>query len=160
MATQTAGLSTAKAILNWNWNIWIRKFSIWVHLFPLRLWDFSSMQRYFISIGNNLIEWGQANKYRLAIVVALFGLLKLASELPYLNLVLADPFLIFAPPLALLILIVRVKDAKIIILTTCLFLFAYVFFILGWIEIAEDIANYIYVILFFLIVREIVESKA
>ena len=118
------------------------------------------MQRYFISIGNNLIEWGQANKYRLAIVVALFGLLKLASELPYLNLVLADPFLIFAPPLALLILIVRVKDAKIIILTTCLFLFAYVFFILGWIEIAEDIANYIYVILFFLIVREIVESKA
>jgi|SRR3990167_5472685 len=109
------------------------------------------------SIYQGVVNWIRENRFDLFVVGIVFTVLKVASGLPYFNLLLRDSFFVYSPVIVLSILVLDVKTKRFIILSALLFMFALGLWLLGFLEMGEVVGNYIYVILFASVVKGILK---
>lgn len=115
------------------------------------------LERSFESIYEKFFVWVKANKYRILILVAFSILLKIGSSLPYINLLFRDSSFIYMPIIFVAVLILRIKVKISVFLILILMIGAAMLFLIRQIGLAEVVANYVYIILFAIVIRLIAE---
>lgn len=105
-----------------------------------------------------IYNWFFYNRYRIIGLLLISGLLYLISFLPYLNLYI-EKELIFLAILVAGIIVFNLDEILVLRISILLFILAGILQILDFGELAEFIGDYIYGLLLYYVVKEIIKLK-
>jgi hypothetical protein len=116
------------------------------------------MQDTIMQIEKNLIKVSWEYRHRIFLIALSVLVLFSLPLIPYINLYINKDFSIFAVTASVLV-IFNVPFKKIILIIMSIFVLALLLQLIGEVERAELLGNYIYVVLFIGVVSEILRSK-
>lgn len=105
-----------------------------------------------LNLEGNSEKWLYQNRFKIIRFLVTATFLKLFSSVPYLNLIVSPEYVYYLIVIAIA-LIFEIRVFVLVYVVFVLFILAFVFYLAGSIDAAESLGNFIYVILFYTVLR-------